>query len=212
MRTLSLLSSCVSQNDIVCAELLGGVSPGSRPGTWRWICIVFVFTEAVVLPQDHTIKSLEKCDFTPIYNHVIEQREAEKERKKADPKYKKQIKVGSLLQPYCICVFILWLRECDRRKRTKRLRPMATHWWTATLRRSWPTRCARRLCTASSNSQVGNFRVEPPGLFRGRGEHPKTGMVKVRIKHTATPPSHCPGHCQRSLSPSVVRNVSCRRT
>lgn len=21
--------------------------------------------------------------------------------------------------------------------------------------------------------QVGNFRVEPPGLFRGRGEHPK---------------------------------------
>lgn len=22
-------------------------------------------------------------------------------------------------------------------------------------------------------SQVGNFRVEPPGLFRGRGEHPK---------------------------------------
>lgn len=24
-----------------------------------------------------------------------------------------------------------------------------------------------------SQSQVGNFRVEPPGLFRGRGEHPK---------------------------------------
>lgn len=29
--------------------------------------------------------------------------------------------------------------------------------------------------------QVGNFRVEPPGLFRGRGEHPKTGMVKKRV-------------------------------
>jgi DNA topoisomerase-1 len=28
--------------------------------------------------------------------------------------------------------------------------------------------------------QVGNFRVEPPGLFRGRGEHPKMGMIKVR--------------------------------
>jgi DNA topoisomerase I len=27
--------------------------------------------------------------------------------------------------------------------------------------------------------KVGNFRVEPPGLFRGRGEHPKTGMVKT---------------------------------
>ncbi|KAF2464040.1 uncharacterized protein BDR25DRAFT_99044 [Lindgomyces ingoldianus] len=29
--------------------------------------------------------------------------------------------------------------------------------------------------------KVGNFRVEPPGLFRGRGEHPKTGMVKKRV-------------------------------
>jgi DNA topoisomerase I len=30
--------------------------------------------------------------------------------------------------------------------------------------------------------KVGNFRVEPPGLFRGRGEHPKTGKVKTRVK------------------------------
>jgi DNA topoisomerase I len=28
---------------------------------------------------------------------------------------------------------------------------------------------------------VGNFRVEPPGLFRGRGEHPKMGRIKRRI-------------------------------
>lgn len=28
--------------------------------------------------------------------------------------------------------------------------------------------------------KVGNFRVEPPGLFRGRGEHPKKGCLKVR--------------------------------
>lgn len=33
--------------------------------------------------------------------------------------------------------------------------------------------------------KVGNFRVEPPGLFRGRGEHPKKGCLKVR----ATPNS-----------------------
>lgn len=30
--------------------------------------------------------------------------------------------------------------------------------------------------------KVGNFRVEPPGLFRGRGEHPKTGKVKTRVE------------------------------
>jgi DNA topoisomerase-1 len=29
--------------------------------------------------------------------------------------------------------------------------------------------------------KVGNFRVEPPGLFRGRGEHPKTGRIKKRV-------------------------------
>ncbi|KAI8324725.1 hypothetical protein GQ54DRAFT_331437 [Martensiomyces pterosporus] len=29
--------------------------------------------------------------------------------------------------------------------------------------------------------KVGNFRIEPPGLFRGRGAHPKTGMLKKRV-------------------------------
>ena len=29
--------------------------------------------------------------------------------------------------------------------------------------------------------RVGNYKVEPPGLFRGRGEHPKMGRIKKRI-------------------------------
>lgn len=29
---------------------------------------------------------------------------------------------------------------------------------------------------------IGNFRIEPPGLFRGRGAHPKTGKLKRRVK------------------------------
>ena len=29
--------------------------------------------------------------------------------------------------------------------------------------------------------KVGNFRIEPPGLFRGRGSHPKTGKLKTRV-------------------------------
>ena len=37
------------------------------------------------------------------------------------------------------------------------------------------------LIGAGTAAQVGNFRVEPPGLFRGRGEHPKMGMLKRRI-------------------------------
>ncbi len=51
--------------------------------------------------------------------------------------------------------------------------------------------------------KVGNFRVEPPGLFRGRGEHPKTGRVKGRVQpeqitinigKDATPPTPPEGH------------------
>lgn len=31
------------------------------------------------------------------------------------------------------------------------------------------------------NEKIGNFRIEPPGLFRGRGEHPKMGKLKNRV-------------------------------
>ncbi|KZV62587.1 hypothetical protein PENSPDRAFT_591194 [Peniophora sp. CONT] len=30
--------------------------------------------------------------------------------------------------------------------------------------------------------KVGNYRIEPPGLFRGRGEHPKKGALKLRVR------------------------------
>ncbi|KAK8126618.1 uncharacterized protein PG998_002377 [Apiospora kogelbergensis] len=51
--------------------------------------------------------------------------------------------------------------------------------------------------------KVGNFRVEPPSLFRGRGEHPKTGRLKLRVSpeqitinigKEAKVPSPPPGH------------------
>ncbi|KAG4302334.1 hypothetical protein PCANB_001519 [Pneumocystis canis] len=51
--------------------------------------------------------------------------------------------------------------------------------------------------------KVGNFRIEPPGLFRGRGDHPKTGKLKTRvlpeqviinIGKDAVIPSPPPGH------------------
>lgn len=30
--------------------------------------------------------------------------------------------------------------------------------------------------------KIANFRIEPPGLFRGRGEHPKMGRLKKRVE------------------------------
>ena len=29
--------------------------------------------------------------------------------------------------------------------------------------------------------RIGNFKTEPPGLFRARGDHPKQGKIKVNI-------------------------------
>lgn len=56
--------------------------------------------------------------------------------------------------------------------------------------------------------QVGNFRIEPPGLFRGRGAHPKTGKVKrrvtpeqitINIGKEATVPTPPSGHKWKSI-------------
>lgn len=51
---------------------------------------------------------------------------------------------------------------------------------------------------------IGNFTVEPPGLFLGRGDHPKAGMIKKRImpedvtlnlsRDAEVPPCPIPGH------------------
>ncbi len=40
--------------------------------------------------------------------------------------------------------------------------------------------------------KIGNFRIEPPGLFRGRGTHPKMGMLKTR-----TLPEHIIINCSK---------------
>lgn len=38
------------------------------------------------------------------------------------------------------------------------------------------------ICVLDGHKEkIGNFRIEPPGLFRGRGDHPKMGMLKKRI-------------------------------
>eukprot|EP00794_Sanderia_malayensis_P018831 gene18831-20727_t len=39
------------------------------------------------------------------------------------------------------------------------------------------------VCMMDNHKQkVGNFRIEPPGLFRGRGDHPKQGKLKTRVQ------------------------------
>lgn len=55
-----------------------------------------------------------------------------------------------------------------------------------------------------SRQKVGNYKIEPPGIFLGRGTHPKIGMIKRRIypedvtinldKETAIPKPNIEGH------------------
>eukprot|EP01134_Creolimax_fragrantissima_P002311 CFRG2311T1 len=56
--------------------------------------------------------------------------------------------------------------------------------------------------------RVGNFMVEPPGLFRGRGDHPKMGRIKARILpgditinigKGVAPPVAPPGHTWKEV-------------
>ena len=57
--------------------------------------------------------------------------------------------------------------------------------------------------------KMGNFNMEPPGLFRGRGEHPRTGALKKRCfpesvdinvsLDSCVPPCSMPGHAWQSV-------------
>ncbi|KAL2623239.1 hypothetical protein R1flu_003444 [Riccia fluitans] len=91
-----------------------------------------------ILGAKHVIRDFEGCDFTPIYNWHM----AEKEKKKSmTPEEKKRVK-------------------------EEKLKVEEKYMWAV---------------VDGVKEKVGNFRVEPPGLFRGRGEHPKMGKLKARI-------------------------------
>eukprot|EP00249_Psilotum_nudum_P024550 c29215_g1_i2 orf=419-2845(+) len=91
-----------------------------------------------ILGVDHVIKSLDHCDFTPIYEWHL----AEKEKKK---------QMSS---------------EEKKRLKEEKMKQEEKYMWAL---------------VDGVKEKVGNFRVEPPGLFRGRGEHPKMGKLKRRI-------------------------------
>ncbi|KAF0437095.1 DNA topoisomerase 1 [Gigaspora margarita] len=84
-------------------------------------------------------RDFEKCDFTPIYEYLEQEKERKKNMSKEEKAKLKEEKI-KLEEKYGYC----WL---DGRK-----------------------------------EKVGNFRIEPPGLFRGRGAHPKTGSLKFRVQ------------------------------
>lgn len=92
-----------------------------------------------LLGSKHKIQELSKCDFTPIWNWHLEQKEKKTKLSKEEKKQAKEQKQKDE-EKY------MWA-EIDGRK-----------------------------------EKLGNFRVEPPSLFRGRGKHPLMGKLKKRIQ------------------------------
>ncbi|GAB4858462.1 hypothetical protein Ancab_009936 [Ancistrocladus abbreviatus] len=91
-----------------------------------------------LLGKNHTIKDLKKCDFTPIHQWHLGEKEKKKQMSSEEKKALKE----------------------------EKLKQEEKYMWAI---------------VDGVKEKVGNFRVEPPGLFRGRGEHPKMGKLKRRI-------------------------------
>ncbi|GLT50932.1 hypothetical protein SLA2020_243870 [Shorea laevis] len=92
-----------------------------------------------ILGKNHVIKDLKKCDFTPIYEWHMNEKEKKKQMTSEEKKAVKE----------------------------EKLKQEEKYMWAI---------------VDGVKEKVGNFRVEPPGLFRGRGEHPKMGKLKRRIR------------------------------
>ncbi|KAL1209647.1 DNA topoisomerase 1 beta [Cardamine amara subsp. amara] len=91
-----------------------------------------------LLGRNHVIKSLDDCDFSPIYEWYMQEKETKKQMTAEEKRIVKE----------------------------EKLKQEEKYMWAV---------------LDGVREKVGNFRVEPPGLFRGRGEHPKMGKLKKRI-------------------------------
>ncbi|CAM0952309.1 unnamed protein product [Alopecurus aequalis] len=92
-----------------------------------------------ILGKKHVVKKFHLCDFTPIYEWHLQEKERRKQMSSEEKKALHEEKVKR--EEKFMWAFVDGVKE-----------------------------------------QVGNIRVEPPGLFRGRGEHPKMGRLKRRIR------------------------------
>ncbi|KAL6011691.1 DNA topoisomerase 1 beta [Asimina triloba] len=133
-----------------------------------------------ILGKNHIIKKFELCDFTPIYEW--HQREKEK-KKQMSTEEKKTLKEEKLKQEEKY----MWAIVDGVKEKVSNLslviqfhdndcvyHVIILYLW------SWLKLLLR--LPLKELGEVGNFRVEPPGLFRGRGEHPKMGKLKRRIR------------------------------
>lgn len=91
-----------------------------------------------ILGKNHKIQNLENCDFSKIFNYLVEQKRKRNEMSKEQKEKEKE----------------------ERDKTTEKY---------------------KFAYVDGIKQPVANFRVEPPGIFIGRGCHPKLGKIKRRL-------------------------------
>ncbi|KAG1364253.1 DNA topoisomerase 1 alpha [Cocos nucifera] len=133
-----------------------------------------------ILGKNHVIKKFEHCDFTPVY----EWHQREKEKKKQMSAQVSSVvfttKSKQLKNLIMLMYFDDGYESCNSFKlcqptamvekkalKEEKMKKEEKYMWAI---------------VDGVKEKVGNFRVEPPGLFRGRGEHPKMGKLKKRIR------------------------------
>ena len=115
---------------------------------------------------------------------------------------------GSTVKHFNKCDFSLIKQHLDREKTLKK----AASDFEKKQRKQEVTEKALKHGYALIDGRIekmGNYNMEPPGLFRGRGEHPKTGSVKTRSfaesvsinlsENACIPKAHLPGHAWNSV-------------
>ncbi|KAK8779401.1 hypothetical protein V5799_019257, partial [Amblyomma americanum] len=69
-----------------------------------------------------------------------------------------------------------------RRKIKKEDEELLWRWYVAVKRQQEKVARKYGFCVVDGHRQkIANYKIEPPGLFCGRGEHPKMGMLKRRV-------------------------------
>lgn len=84
------------------------------------------------------------------------------------------------IKEFAKCDFKDIFTHYEKQREAKRARPAAQK--KADKAKADAAEAKYKTCLLDGRKEmVGNFRIEPPGLFRGRGLHPKTGKLKTRV-------------------------------
>jgi DNA topoisomerase-1 len=124
------------------------------------------------------LQDFKKCDFTLIAEYLQEQNVIKKAMtKEASPRR---------TRPACAAEMRPNRQEklLAKAARDAAELPYLTCTMDGRVEKARSTACRFEFATSRSPRaaalQVSNFRIEPPGLFRGRGAHPKMGLIKAR--------------------------------